>query len=188
LFKRPLRLAVIVRSQPTFFSGCPTWYCTIHRQGKGTNPPSALVAVVHRYSATTGNKSRRKHMSSASRQAPRPRHPTSLSAASTEKQSHLRRRPRADHDRPTFPDVALRGSHLTNSFHSEPGDQPERFALAEPMCRRQPGGQLPCRTRLQCRLLTTGAASGRAEPASARLRCGAPSPSLDAACRALAHP
>lgn len=80
----------------------------------------------------------------------------------------------ASPSRPTH--LAREGSVPSNSFYPESGDRPERLALAEPMHRRHAGGQLS-RRRLQCRLLYTGVASGRAEPAAARIRISrTPSP------------
>jgi len=137
-----------------------------------------LPCTFHQTSTTAATA--RRHMYSA---APRPAIADSnySPTAAGSKASHL------GHPRPhvstILPDAAPRGSSLSNSLHSESGDQPERFALAEPMWRRHAGGQLPSRTRLQCRLFTTGLASGRSEPASSRIRT-ASSPGLAASCGA----
>lgn len=99
---------------------------------------------------------------------------------SSRKALSIARRPLRQRLRRLFPPnhpAALRGSSQTNSFDTDSGSRPERSALAEPMLRRHAGGQLPTRSRLQCRLLTTGLASGRSEPAASRL-WRAPPPGL----------
>lgn len=87
-----------------------------------------------------------------------------------ERQHFHHSRHRTSHSSTIAAGAAPRGPSPSNTFHPESGDRPERFALAEPMYRRHAGGQLPSRTGLQCRLFTTGVASGRAEPDSTRIR------------------